>query len=45
MILGALALCTIPALRAAIRSYRAHKPAKDILVDAVEAAVDTVDKQ
>ena len=45
MILGAVALCTIPAIRAAIRSYRAHKSAPDIIVDAVEAAVDTIDKQ
>ena len=36
-------LCCIPALRAAIKSYRAHKSAGDIIVDAVEAAVDEVD--
>jgi len=36
-------LCCIPALRAAIKSYRARKSAGDIIVDAVEAAIDEVD--
>lgn len=43
MIYAALALATIPALRAAIKSYRAKKALKDVLVDAVEAAVDEID--
>lgn len=33
----------IPAIRAAIKSYRAKKSAADIVVDAVEAAVDAVE--
>ena len=36
-------LCCIPALRAAINSYRARKSAGDIVVDAVEAALDEVE--
>jgi hypothetical protein len=42
-----LAICgvaTIPALRQAIKSYRAHKAIKDVAVDALEAAIDAVDK-
>ena len=35
----------IPAIRAAIKSYRAHKAIADVVVDAVEAAVDAVDKK
>jgi hypothetical protein len=40
------ALCgiaVIPAIRQAIKSYRAHKAIADVVVDAVEAAVDAVD--
>ena len=40
------ALCgvaAIPAIRAAIKSYRAKKALADVVVDAVEAAVDAVD--
>lgn len=36
-------LCCIPALRAGIKSYRARKSAGDIVVDAIEAAIDEVD--
>lgn len=35
----------IPAIRAAIKSYRAKKAIADVVVDAVEAAVDAVDKK
>jgi len=44
MIYAAIAIATIPALRAAIKSYRAKKALKDVLVDAVEAAVDEIDR-
>jgi Tfp pilus assembly protein PilE len=44
-IVGLLALVAIPVIRAAIKSYRAKKAVADILVDAVEAAVDAVDKK
>ena len=43
-----LTLCgvaSIPAIRAAIKAYRAKKAVADIVVDAVEAAVDAVDKK
>jgi hypothetical protein len=43
VIFSVIGLCCIPALRAAIKSYRAHKSAGDIIVDAVEAAIDEVD--
>ena len=45
IIIGGLGLMAIPALRAAIKSYRAHKAIADVVVDAVEAAVDAVDKK
>jgi hypothetical protein len=35
----------LPALRTAIKSYRARKSAADIIVDALEAAIDEVDKK
>ena len=44
-IVGVLALIAIPVIRTAIKSYRAKKAVADILVDAVEAAVDTIDKK
>ena len=44
MIYAAIALASIPALRAAIKSYRAKKAIKDVIVDAVEAAVDEIDR-
>ena len=36
-------IVAIPMLRQAIKSYRAHKAIKDVIVDAVEAGVDAVD--
>jgi hypothetical protein len=42
-IIAGLGLMAIPAIRAAIKSYRAKKALKDVLVDAVEAAVDEID--
>ena len=45
LILGGLGLMAIPAIRAAIKSYRAKKAIADVVVDAVEAAVDAVDKK
>ena len=44
MIYALLALAAIPAIRAAIKSYRAKKAIRDVIVDAVEAAVDEIDK-
>jgi len=43
IIVGALGIMAIPAIRAAIKSYRAKKAIADVVVDAVEAAVDAVD--
>jgi acyl-coenzyme A synthetase/AMP-(fatty) acid ligase len=43
MIYALLALAAIPAIRAAIKSYRAKKAIRDVIVDAVEAAVDEID--
>jgi hypothetical protein len=45
LIIAGIGLAAIPAIRAAIKSYRARKAVSDILVDAVEAAVDTIDKK
>lgn len=45
LIIAGVGLAAIPAIRAAIKSYRARKAVSDILVDAVEAAVDTIDKK
>jgi hypothetical protein len=42
---GILGVAAIPALRQAIKSYRARKSAADIIVDALEAAIDEVDKK
>jgi len=42
-IIAGLGLIAIPAIRAAIKSYRAKKAIADVVVDAVEAAVDAVD--
>jgi hypothetical protein len=44
IIYAAIAIAAIPAIRAAIKSYRAKKALKDVLVDAVEAAVDEIDR-
>jgi hypothetical protein len=35
----------IPVIRQAIKSYRLKKSVADIAVDAVEAAVDVIDKK
>jgi acyl-coenzyme A synthetase/AMP-(fatty) acid ligase len=43
IIYALLALAAIPAIRAAIKSYRAKKAIRDVIVDAVEAAVDEID--
>ena len=45
LIIGALALASIPAIRAAINAYRAKKSVGNIVADAVEAAIDEVDKK
>jgi predicted Fe-Mo cluster-binding NifX family protein len=45
IILGGIGLMAIPAIRAAIKSYRAKKAIADVVIDAVEAAVDAVDKK
>ena len=45
LIIGALALASIPANRAAIKAYRAKKSVGNIVADAVEAAIDEVDKK
>lgn len=45
LIFAAIGLASIPAIRAAIKSYRAKKALADIVVDSIEAAVDAVDKK
>jgi len=45
LIIAGIGLAAIPAIRAAIKSYRARKSLADIAIDAVEAAVDTIDKK
>jgi len=45
IIAGALGVVAVPALRQAIKSYRAKKSVADIVVDAVEAGIDAVDKK
>jgi len=44
-IIGVLGLIAIPVIRQAIKSYRAKKSIAEIAVDAVEAAVDVIDKK
>jgi hypothetical protein len=44
LIIGALALASIPAIRAALKAYRAKKSVGHIVADAVEAAIDEVDR-
>jgi hypothetical protein len=44
-IIAGLGLIAIPVIRQAIKSYRAKKSIADIAVDAVEAAVDVIDKK
>ena len=38
-------IAAIPAIRAAIKSYRAKKAIADVVVDAVEAGLDAVEKK
>jgi hypothetical protein len=45
LIIAGVGLASIPAIRAAIKAYRAKKAVGDIVADAVEAAVDAVDKK
>jgi hypothetical protein len=45
IIAGAASIVAIPVLRQAIKSYRAKKSIADIVVDAVEAGIDAVDKK
>jgi hypothetical protein len=45
IIAGIAGVAILPALREAIKSYRARKSAADIIVDALEAAIDEVDKK
>jgi len=45
LIIAGIGLASIPAIRAAIKAYRAKKAVGDIVADAVEAAVDAVDKK
>lgn len=45
IIAGIVGVAILPAIRTAIKSYRARKSAADILVDALEAAIDEVDKK
>jgi Tfp pilus assembly protein FimT len=44
-IIGIAGLIAIPVIRQAIKSYRAKKSIAEIAVDAVEAAVDVIDKK
>jgi hypothetical protein len=44
-IIGLAGLIAIPVIRQAIKSYRAKKSIAEIAVDAVEAAVDVIDKK
>ena len=43
MLYALLAIAAIPMIRQAIKSYRAKKAVKDVIVDAIEAGVDAVD--
>lgn len=45
LIIAGIGLASIPAIRAALKAYRAKKAVGDIVADAVEAAVDTLDKK
>jgi hypothetical protein len=45
IIYATLGLIAIPVIRAAIKAYRAKKAVGDIVADALEAAVDTVEKK
>jgi hypothetical protein len=43
VIIASLGIMALPAIRAAIKSYRAKKALADVAVDAIEAAVDAID--
>lgn len=45
VIVASLGIIAIPAIRAAIKSYRAKKALAEVAVDAIEAAVDAIDKK
>ena len=45
VVLASLGIMALPAIRAAIKSYRAKKAIADVAVDAIEAAVDAIDKK
>lgn len=45
VIVASLGIIVIPAIRAAIKAYRAKKAIADVAVDAIEAAVDAIDKK
>lgn len=45
VIYATLGIMALPAIRAAIKSYRAKKAIADVAVDAIEAAVDAIDKK
>jgi hypothetical protein len=45
LIVASLGIMALPAIRAAIKSYRAKKAIADVAVDAIEAAVDAIDKK
>jgi hypothetical protein len=45
IIAGLAGVVAIPVLRQAIKSYRAKKSLADVVVDAVEAGIDAVDKK
>lgn len=45
IVLASLGIMALPAIRAAIKSYRAKKAIADVAIDAIEAAVDAIDKK
>jgi hypothetical protein len=45
LLIAGLGLACLPAIRAAIKSYRAKKAIADVAVDALEAAVNAIDKK
>lgn len=45
LLVASLGIMALPAIRAAIKSYRAKKAIADVAVDAIEAAVDAIDKK
>lgn len=45
LIIAGVGIACLPAIRAAIKSYRAKKALADVAVDAIEAAVDAIDNK